>query len=205
MFDNLFFAGDQYLGLLILFILVGVSLLLNGAVIWYGLRYREQIRELRRTVRKMLHEAMVDLKGLEELSLHLDVQVRDSLPVATDIPLEEEMTVRVRGEIPVQQTLTTPVTVKASGIKVPVQVTIPLDFVVPIDMEMPVSIEHQVPVRTVVPIELDLPLDIDLSETELGAFAEEVRRKLDRLSALLADSRSRPPVNGAGGGVGGGK
>ncbi|GEM_PF-5394091 len=199
MFDNLFFAGDQYLGLLILFVLVGISLLLNAGVIWYGLRYREQIRELRRTVREMLTEAMADLKGLEELSVHLDVQVRDTLPVATDIPLKEEMTVRVRGEIPVQQTLTTPVTVKASGLKVPVQVTIPLDFVVPIDMEMPVNIEHRVPVRTAVPIQLDLPLEIDLSETELGAFAEEVRKKLVRLSALLADSPGRPPVNGAGG------
>jgi hypothetical protein len=182
------FANNQSV-VVILILAVGLSLLLNGAVIWYGLQYRGQIRSLSTTVRQMLKEAVVDLKGLEELNLRLDVHVQDTLPVATDIPLQEEMNVTVRGAIPVRETLTTPVIVRAPGFNVPVQVTIPLDFEVPINMELPVSIQHEVPVKTTVPIDLNLPLEIDLSQTELGSFVADVREKLSRLEVLLSDSQ----------------
>lgn len=131
-----------------------------------------------------------------------------TVPVEDVLHIDERFTVRVlgqdislpiRGDIPISLTLVVPVEAEFPfqaevPVSFPVSETLPVavDWLVPVDLEVPVRLpvettvevpfERDLPIRVTVPVALDVPLDIALDETPLGGYLRELARRLRELA-----------------------
>jgi hypothetical protein len=178
--------------LVILFILICVSLGLNGFLLWKLYTFEQQARTTARKVGPALQEslaqAIADLEALQASTIEFDVQVNEEFPVQAEIPIKETLEVPIQLEIPISQEIKTTVLLDPlqTGAGIPVDVTVPVDMEVPIDVSIPVSIDRTIPISTTVPLDLDVPISIAINDTELAGYIERLRSSLVDFEELFA-------------------
>jgi hypothetical protein len=177
--------------LVIFFILICVSLGLNGFLLWKLYSFEQQARATARNVapvfQESLAQAITDLEALQASTIEFDVQVNEEFPVQAEIPIKETLEVPIQLEIPISQEIKTTVLLDPlqTGLSVPVDVTVPVDMKVPIDVSIPVSIDRTIPVSTTVPLDLDVPISIAIGDTELADYIERLRSSLVDFGTFL--------------------
>ena len=177
--------------LVILFILIFLSLGLNGFLLWKLYSFEQQARATAQNVGPVLQEslaqAITDLETLQEATIEFDVQINEEFPVQAEIPIKEILEVPIQLEIPISQEIKTTVLLDPlqTGLSVPVDVTVPVDMKVPIDVSIPVAIDRTIPVSTTVPLDLNVPISIAIGDTELAGYIERLRNSLVDFDAFL--------------------
>ena len=189
--DATIWQSPWFLGIILLLALAGV--VLNLFFVITALRIRRQVLGLRTTVTGMLQSAIDDLQGFENLAMHFTVQVDQSMPLRTRLPIKDELRIMLHSSVPVRQTLTSDIIVNAPllNTRLPLTVAVPIDIEVPIDLDAPILIDSDIPVNLMVPVKLNVPVKVELGKTELGAFVEQVRAGLITLRELLDDAAGR--------------
>jgi hypothetical protein len=180
----------------ILFILVLVSLGLNGFLLWQLQQARQQAQGVVRTVgpqiQEVLEQTIADLETFQESTIAFDVQVNENFPVEVDIPFKETIEVPIQLTVPIQEEINTTILIDPlkTGQGIPVDVTVPVDLEIPIDTTIPVSIDRTIPISTSVPLDLDVPIAIELGDTELADYIERLRDSLASFGPALEQALS---------------
>jgi hypothetical protein len=175
--------------LVLLFILVLLSLGLNGFLLWQWLNFQQQVVGLAQTTRDMLSQTIVELDTFQDSTIQFELGVNQSIPIQAEIPFSQTLQVPIQTTIPITQNINTTVTVDIPelGVSLPLDVTVPLDMQLPVDLTVPISIDQTVPISTTVPVSLNAPISIKISETELAGYVEQLRAALVSIEKALSD------------------
>lgn len=174
--------------LVLLFIVVFLSLGLNGFLLWQWLSFMHQLEGLEQMGRTALSQAVIDLGTFQQSTIQFEVQVNQSVPIQAEVPFRETLEVPIHTTIPIKQEVNTTVFIEIpdADLKLPIDITIPVELEVPIDLSVPVSIDRTIPISTTVPLDLNVPISIEISETELGGYVERLRMGLVSLVQALS-------------------
>lgn len=163
------------IALIVLAVLTLLSLALNGVVV-FGLLKARQI------VLATMADARALVTGIGDATFSYTLEVRQVIPIATNIPFHEEITVPVKTTIPIDTTVVVPVDLGITTYNLEV----PIRTLVPVDLAFTVPISRTVDIRTTVPLELDVPIEIPLADTPLVGYLEKIDAALARLGEKLA-------------------
>jgi hypothetical protein len=106
-----------------------------------------------------------------------------SSTLSFEFPLQQTVTVPIKTEIPIDQSFDTTIEIETPlGFAVPVDVTVPVDVVVPVDLEIDIPVDETVPV------------EIDVSQTELADLTDSLATGLESLREVL-DGLAEPPTD----------
>jgi hypothetical protein len=176
----------------ILFILVLLSLALNGFLLWQWWMFRQQVQSGLRRFQSLAHESLTqaigELETFQQSSIEFEVTIQQDFPIELEIPINETIEVPIDTTIPIQQEIETTVLIDPlqTGLEFPTDVTVPIDLEVPIDLSIPVSIDRTIPFSTTIPIDVDVPLSIEVSETALAPYLEQLRLGLISLDQTIS-------------------
>jgi len=183
--------------IVLLFVLVLLSLALNGYLVWQWLTFRAQAQALadraeglRRPALEAIARLREELQGVGDLAFEYNVQIDENLPVDAVVPFHERLEVPIQYTVPISQEIFTTLDLQIPqlGVNLPVEVAVPVQLQVPIDFTVPVEIDREVPVHTTVPISLEVPIVIDLADVGLARYVELLDRGLADLEEALADA-----------------
>jgi len=105
------------------------------------------------------------IAGLEEFG---------SSTLEFDLPLRQTVTVPIKTEIPIDQTVDTRITIDTPlGFEVPLDVTVPVQVTVPVDLEVDI------------PVDVTVPIAIDVSQTEFKTLTDSLATGLGSLQEVL--------------------
>jgi hypothetical protein len=90
------------------------------------------------------------------------IHVEDSMPVVFDLPLEQDTTVVLTKETPINNA-----TIVLNGQPVPIDIVLRKGTPLNIHLDLTVPVSQTIPVSLDVPVNLTVPVEIPLSETEL--------------------------------------
>lgn len=181
------------ISIILLFVLVLLSLSLNGLLLWQWWRFQQRVEQTiensKPIVQEALTQAISDLETFEQSTITADIHVQQEFPVQVEIPFRETIDVPIQTTIPISQEIKTTVFIDPlqTGLSIPTDVTVPVNLEVPIDLTVPVSIDRTIPISTTLPIDLNVPVAIKLSETELAPYLERLRTGLISFNQTLAN------------------
>jgi hypothetical protein len=181
--------------IVLLFLLVLLSLALNGYLVWQWLTFRAQAQALadraeglRRSALEAIAQLREELEGIDDATFEYRVQIDEDLPIDAVVPFHERFEVPIQATVPISQEFATTLDLQIPqlGVNLPVEVAVPVQLEVPIDLTVPVEIDREVPIRTTVPISLEVPVVIDLADVGLARYVELLDRGLADLEEALA-------------------
>jgi hypothetical protein len=167
--------------IIILFVLVLLSLGLNGYLIWQWRTFQQQsqatIKQYQQMVSEGLAQTITDLESFEQSTIEFEIEVAQEFPVQVEIPFQESLEVPIQTTVPISQEIRTTIMLDPlqTGFVIPTDVTVPVNLDVPIDLTVPVSIDRAIPISTSVPLDMKVPIAISISETELAPYLERLR------------------------------
>jgi hypothetical protein len=176
----------------LLFILVLLSLALNGFLVWQWWSFRQQaqtmLAEAEQTVKTMISQAVTDLEAFENSTIEFDIRVEQELPLQMEIPFNETVDVPIQTTIPISQEIETTILLDPfqSGLEIPTNVTVPVNMNVPIDLNVAIALDRPLPISTTIPIDVNVPVSIEINETELAPYLERLRNNLVSLEKELS-------------------
>jgi hypothetical protein len=171
----------------ILFILVVISLALNGYLVWRLWQFEQQARRVAAEVGPMAQQALSqtadDLASFQNAKIKTTVQIKDEFPIQATIPFKETIDVPIKLTLPISQQINTTILLDPfkTGAGIPVDVNVPINLEIPIDTSVPVVIDRTIPISTTVPLNLDVPVVVAVGDTELAGYIQRLR---DNLSAF---------------------
>jgi len=178
----------------ILFILVLLSLALNGYLLWQWWTFQQQtqaaLTDIETSVSELVSQAITDLEAFENSTLDFEFTVRQDLPVEVEIPFNESINVPIQTTIPISQEIETTIMLDPfqAGFEIPTDIVVPVDMEIPLDLNIPVTIERPIPISTTISLDIDVPIAIEISDTDLAPYLERLRIGLgsleDKLSTL---------------------
>lgn len=171
----------------VLLVLVLVSLLLNGFLLWQWLVFRSEVRNIQTSLVGALDQASIELEAFRSSTIEFQVSIQDEIPIRTTFPVEESFMLAIETTLPIQQEFDTTILVDAPfGLTVPVDVTVPVDIEVPVDLDLPIRLQESFEVDTTVPVDLDVPVQVDVAGTELAAVVDRVAVSLQAIRRSIA-------------------
>lgn len=122
-----------------------------------------------------LHSSFV---GLDQATIDWTIPVRDSIPIAFDLPLNQDTVVTLTEDVPL--------TVFASISAPPLQLSSATVFLtLPAGTRLPVALDLDVPVATDVDVDLDVRAVIPLNQTQLHDPFENLRLIFEPITRAL--------------------
>lgn len=176
----------------ILFVLVLLSLSLNGLLLWQWWSFQQQARSLLNQVEPVLQESLTqaisDLDSLEQTTIQFDIQVEQEFPVEVEIPFNQTLTVPIQTTIPISDEIQTTIMLDPfqAGLSIPTDVTVPVNLEVPINLTIPVTVDRTIPISTTVPLAANVPIAIEVNQTELAPYLARLRTGLESLRQALS-------------------
>ena len=174
-----------------LFILVLLSLGLNGVLIWqwwtFQQRTKQTVQTLQPIVQASLSQAITDLEAFEQSTLEFDLEVQQEFPVQAEIPFQQTLEVPIQTTIPISQEIQTTIMVSPlPGLQIPTDVSVPVNLEIPIDLLIPISVDRTIPISTTVPLDINVPIVIEVGQTGLAPYLERLRHGLTSLNQALS-------------------
>lgn len=137
---------------------IALNLILIIVLIFVAYRYFTWKRD---ATEKIVGGLYYNFILLNEATIVSDVQVKDTIPVKFDLPLQQETTVRLTEATRIDDAQ---VTVRTGGLNI---VNAPADIILPEGTVLPVELDIVVPVDTTIPVDILVPVNIPMRETEL--------------------------------------
>jgi hypothetical protein len=162
------------IALIVLGVLTLLSLVLNGVVIFQFLR-----------LRCVAHGVVADTRALvtelTDETFSTTVEIDQDIPISTELPFNEAMTVPIDAVVPISTTVVVPVDLGFTTYKL----AVPIETVIPVDMDVTVPFSETVDIVTAVPIDVDVPVDIAIADTPLVDYLEELDATLQEIGGEL--------------------
>lgn len=152
--------------LVILALLSGLASLALGGFLLYSLN------NVRQAAMDSLDAALEALEGLENKGFHYEYPFSDNLPIAVDIPVQEDMMIPVQGNFAINTDVRVPIDAGVLGTFV---LNVPIDTSIPLDVKVPVQISQTVAISTNIPLSLTVPIDIMADDPPFQRFVGELR------------------------------
>lgn len=184
-------SAKIFMGLL--FVLVLLSLTLNGLLLWQWWTFQQQamqaIQRFNPVINEGLSQAIADMQEFEQSTVEFNIEVSQNIPIDTEIPFNETLEVPINTTIPIQQQIATTIMIDPlqSGLEIPVDINVPVDIEVPVDMSIPITVDRTIPISTNIPLNMTVPISIKISETELAPYLERLRLALESLEQTLSN------------------
>lgn len=167
--------GRRYVVVLILLgALTLLSLLVSGVVLVQFLR-------LRSTARGIVADTRGLVADLADETFSYTVEVDQDIPLSTDVPFHEAVTVPINTVIPISTTVVVPINLRFTTYNL----AVPIDTVVPVDVEVTVPFSETVSITTAVPVDVDVPLEIAVADTPLVGYLQELNAMLKETEEQL--------------------
>lgn len=160
--------------LILLGALTLVSLILNGVVI-------VQLLQLRCAAREVVTDVRTIVTDLADDTFSHTVEVDQEIPLSTNIPFNEAVTVPINTVIPISTTVIVPVNLGITTYRL----TVPIDTLVPVDMDVTVPFSQTVDVVTAVPLDVDVPVEIAIADTPLVDYLQDLDATLGEIEGQL--------------------
>jgi type II secretory pathway pseudopilin PulG len=155
--------------LVILALLSGLaSLALSGFLLY-------SLNNVRQAALGSLDAALEALEGLENKGFHYEYPFSGNLPIAVEIPVQEDLMIPVQGDFAVNTDVRVPIDAGVLGTFV---LNVPIDTSIPLDVKVPVQISQTVAISTNIPLSLTVPIDIMTDDPPVQRFVGELRRWL---------------------------
>jgi hypothetical protein len=119
---------------------------------------------------------------MDQARIMSSIQVRDTLPVAFNLPVTQETTVRLTRDTRLRGAR---VNMRTGGLTI---TNAPTTIILPAGTELPVALDFVVPVEVSVPVNLTVPVDIPLSETELHKPFLGLQQVLEPYHGMLSSA-----------------
>ena len=183
------------ISIILLFILVLLSLMLNGFLIWQWWTFQQQTQQTLQKYQPIImdgvSQAIDNLAAFEQSTIEFDIQVQQEFPVQVEIPFQETLEVPIQTTMPISQEIRTTIMIDPfqTGLSIPTDVSVPVNLEVPIDMNIPISIDRTIPISTTVPLDKDVPIAIEVSQTELAPYLERLRTGLISIEEALSTAQ----------------
>jgi hypothetical protein len=150
-------------------ILVVVSLILNGFLLYALLSFREGLVSA-------LDAARSSLVDMEEQPLLFAVTVDKVVPIQTTVPIEQTFVMPLQLDYPLDTVVNTHIDIPILGkqaLAIPVQTVIPISYTleIPIQTAIPISLTYHL--QEEIPVEVVVPAEISSSLTDLIGRLEE--------------------------------
>jgi len=160
--------------LIVLSVLTLVSLALNAVVIYGLLRARQVALATVADTRTLV-------AGIGDDTFSYTFQVKQEIPIAATIPVDEKITVPVKTTVPISTTVTVPIDlgITTYDLKVPIRT------VIPVNVSFTVPISQTVDISTTVPLDVAVPIQIPLADTPLAGYLEDLDAALAKVEARL--------------------
>jgi hypothetical protein len=155
--------------LLGLSLIVGlVSLALNAFLLY-------ALLDVRQAAMDGLDAGLNSLEKLEGEGFHYEYSFHDTLPVAVEIPVQQEMNFPFKGNFPINTTIQVPINAGVLGTFV---IDVPIDTNVPVDVEVPIQISQTVAISTSIPLSMTVPIDVTADDPAIQSFIDGLRQWL---------------------------
>jgi len=166
--------------LIVLAALTLLSLALNGVVIFGLLQARQIALDAVTGARATVADTRALVTGIGDDTFSYTFKMQQEIPIAANIPFNEEVTVPINMTIPINTTVVVPIN---AGLLGTFDIDVPVRTIIPVNREFTVPISQTV---TTVPLDVDAPIEIPLAETPLAGYLEELDAVLARLEETLA-------------------
>lgn len=126
--------------------------------------------------------AAAEVRAWRQATLETTVRVNQTVPVLTNVPIQQTVIVPISATIPVNTEAQIPIGFAGFTqiLRVPVRAEIPIQL----DVEVPLNLT--VPLRADVPVALDVPVRLSVADTALDASLAQLAAALDQFSRDLA-------------------
>jgi hypothetical protein len=177
----------------LLFVLVLLSLTLNGLLLWQWWTFQQQtvqtIQKFTPIINDSLSQAITDMQEFEQSTVEFNIQVSQNIPIETEIPFNETLDIPINTTIPIEQQIATTVMIDPlqTGLEIPIDINVPLTMEVPVNMNIPITINRTIPISTSIPFDLTVPISIKISETELAPYLQRLRTALESMAQTLSN------------------
>jgi len=169
--------------LIVLAALTLLSLALNGVVIFGLLQARQIALDAVTGARATVADTRALVTGIGDDTFSYTFKMQQEIPIAANIPFNEEVTVPINMTIPINTTVVVPIN---AGLLGTFDIDVPVRTIIPVNREFTVPISQTVNISTTVPLDVDVPIEIPLAETPLAGYLEELDAVLARLEETLA-------------------
>ena len=160
--------------LIVLGVLTLLSLTLNGVVIVQSLR-------LRCAAHGVVADTRALITDLTDDTFSTTVEIDQEIPISTDLPFNEVMTVPIDTVVPISTTVVVPVDLGFTTYNL----AVPIETIFPVDMEVTVPFSDTVSIITAVPIDVDVPIEIAIADIPLVDYLEELDSTLEEIEGQL--------------------
>ncbi len=128
-----------------------------------------------------LDRASQEIGGLADLSFRYTVKVNQIIPIAGELPFNQELVIPINANVPIVTTLHTSISTLFGPVDVPVNI----NTTFPVSLTVPVSISRTVPYSITVPLDLNVPLEIRLRDLGVESGINQARQEILQLRGSL--------------------
>lgn len=155
--------------------LLGLSLIVGLVSLALNVFLLYSLLNVRQAAMDGLDVALTSLESLEGEGFHYEYRYNDTLPVAVEIPVQQQMVIPFQGNFPINTTVKVPINAGVLGTFV---LDVPIDTSVPVDVEVPVQISQTVAISTSLPLSLTVPIDVTAEDPAIQGFIDGLRQWL---------------------------
>lgn len=156
-------------------LVVGLCLILSLASLTLSGLLLYSLINVRQAAMNSLDAALEALEGLETRGFHYEYQFSDRLPIAVEVPVQEQVVISVQENLSVNTDVKVPIDAGVLGTFV---LDVPIDTSFPLDVEVPVEISETVAISTSIPLSLTVPIDIRADDPAIQQFLAGLQRWL---------------------------
>lgn len=160
-------------GLCLIFSLLSLAL---SAIMLYSLF------SVRQTAVEELDAALEALDSLGRQGFHYEYPLNQEIPVAADIPINQELVFPVEGTVPINTTFEVPID---AGILGTFAVEVPVDTSIHVRTTVPIHVNESFYIETTIPVSMTVPIDIQPDDPGMQKLLNGVRDLLERLRGSI--------------------
>jgi hypothetical protein len=160
----------------VLALVIGLaSLALNGFLIY-------SLLGVRQTTADGLDAAITALDNFGGKGFYYEYHFEKEIPVAADIPIQQDMIFPFQGDFPINTTVEVPVNAGMLGTFV---IEVPINTSIYVSTSVPIHIEQTFSISTTIPVDMTIPIDVTPDDPEIQKLLSQVRDWLLRLQSDL--------------------
>lgn len=171
--------------------LVGLGLIISLVSLALSVFLVYSLLNVRQAAIDGLDLALDSLEKLEGQGFHYEYQYSDTLPIAVEIPVQQEMVFPFEGNFPINTTVQVPINAGALGTFV---IDVPINTNVPVDVEVPIQISQTVAISTSIPVSLAVPIDVTANDPAIQGLIDDLRQWLLQLRQSFEAGAVLPQV-----------
>lgn len=153
--------------------MLAISLLVHALTI-------SRLLSVRNTLREEIGRLADGVQAAKSNQVRYTLPVDQQIPIDVDVPIRRSLSVPIQTEVRINQQINLPIDTGFGNVNIPV----PIDANVPISTTVPIEFDQTINISTSVPLKLNVPIQVDLGADPFSGY-------LDKLHQDLLDLRDK--------------